>query len=98
MIKYDDLVLFFASKRYQILGEIFDDIESWAKENKLSYGYYKDDQFLNSLFIVVPQTDRTLLVLCPQGSGRHHTLHFSPQRLDVFLQAFHQENLTRSSR
>lgn len=80
MIEFSEILTFFNSRSYEILGEIFDDIESWSKEKKLEYGWYKDDQFLNSLYIVVPQKERVILLLCPQGHRRFHCLHFSKDR------------------
>lgn len=80
MIEFAEVLSFFNSRSYEILGEIFDDIESWAKEKQLAYGWYKDDQFLNSLYILVPQKDRVIILLCPQGHRRFHSLHFSEDR------------------
>ena len=97
MIEFQEIVLFFSSRSYEILGEIFDDIEKFAKDKKLSWGYYKDDSFLNSIYVVVPQKNRVVLLLCPQGGRRYHSLHFSTERFDLFLKSLHVVDTTINS-
>lgn len=89
MIDFQEIVLFFNSLKFEIIGEIFDEIEHFCVSKNLKWGYYKDDRMLNSLYIVLPQENRTVLILCPQGNDRYHCLHFSAERFEKFLLALH---------
>lgn len=85
-IDFQDVVLFFNSQKFEIMGDVFDELIKFSESNKLEWGYYKDDSFFNSIYVVLPQKDRVVLILCPQSSSRYHCLHFTSERFNKFFE------------